>query len=90
VSQAASSGAAEANRLGRFVRFAPRSTRQGTFSGGSPQKNFALVNPSLQALSRLRKHAYAELLAARAREKSKRRCVTKTRNSSAFLLRAKN
>jgi hypothetical protein len=72
------------------VRFAPRSACQSAFLGGSPQKNFDLVNPLLRALSRLRKHAHAELLAARARERSKRRRVTKTRNSSAFLQRAKN
>jgi len=58
--------------------------------GGSPQKNFALVNRLLRALSRLRKRAHAKLLAARAREKNKRRRVTKTRNSSAFLHRTKN
>jgi len=64
--------------------------RQKAFLGGSPQKNFALVNRLLRALSRLRKRAHAKLLAARAREKNKRRRVTKTRNSSAFLHRTKN
>jgi len=72
------------------VRFASRNARQRAFSGGSPQKNFALVNPLLRALSRLRKRADAKLLAARAREKSKQRRITKTRNSSAFLHCAKN
>jgi hypothetical protein len=85
-----SGGTAKPNRLRRFVRFAPRNVRRSAFSGRSPQKNFALVNPLLRALSRLRKRAHAKLLAARAREKNKRRRVTKTRNSSAFLHRTKN
>jgi hypothetical protein len=89
-SPTASNGAAEANRLHRFVRFASPKRRQKAFLGGSPQKNFALVNRLLRALSRLRKRAHAKLLAARAREKNKRRRVTKTRNSSAFLHRTKN
>jgi hypothetical protein len=89
-SQTASNGTAEANRLHRFVRFASRNVRRSAFSGRSPQKNFALVNPLLRMLSQLRKRADAGLRAARAQEKSKRRRVTKTRNSSAFLHRTKN
>jgi hypothetical protein len=89
-SPTASNGAAEANRLHRFVRFAPRNARQSAFSGPSPQKNFALVNPLLRMLSRLRKRVDAERAAAREREKSKQRRMTKTRNSSAFLQCAKN
>jgi len=88
-SPTASNGAAEANRLHRFVRFASRNVRRSAFSGRSPQKNFALVNPLLRMLSQLRKRADAGLRAARARAKSKRRRVTKTRNSSALLQRVK-
>jgi len=66
-----SGGTAKPNRPHRFVRFAPRNARQSAFSGGSPQKNFALVNPLLHVFSRLRRRVGAWLLAARVRETSK-------------------
>jgi hypothetical protein len=69
------------------VRFAPPNTGRSAFSGGSPQKNFGLVNPLLCAPSRLRKRVDAALAKAPATQKSKRRRATKTRNSSAFLPR---
>jgi hypothetical protein len=72
------------------VRFAPRDGRRSAFSGGSPQKNFALVNPFLRLLSRPRKRIDAMPVEARAKAKSKRCGVTKTRNSSALLLHVQN
>jgi hypothetical protein len=69
------------------VRFAPPNTGRSGFSGGSPQKNFGLVNPFLRAPSRLRKRVDAALAKAPAAQKSKRCRATKTRNSSAFLPR---
>jgi len=56
----------------RFVRFAPGDAGRSTFLGGSPQKNFGLVNPFLRVLSQPRKCADAMLVRARARAKSKR------------------
>jgi hypothetical protein len=66
-----SGGTTKPNRPHRFVRFAPRNARQNAFSGGSPQKNFALVNPFLHVFSRLRRRVDAGLLAARVRQNSK-------------------
>jgi hypothetical protein len=74
----------------RFVRFAPRDAGRSTISGGSPQKNFALVNPFLHPLSRPRNRIDAVLVGTRARAKSKQYRMTKTRNSSAFLDHAQN
>jgi hypothetical protein len=72
------------------VRFAPRDGGRSAFSGGSPQKNFALVNPFLRPRSRPRKRTDAVLVGTRARAKSKQYRVTKTRNPSAFLDHAQN
>jgi hypothetical protein len=72
------------------VRFASPDAGRNAVSGGSPQKNFALVNPFLRALSRPRKRTESTRVKTRARLKSKSFGVMKTRNSSAFLARARN
>jgi hypothetical protein len=74
----------------QFVRFAPRDAGRSTVSGGSPQKNFTLVNPFLHPLSRPRNRIDAVRIGMRARAKSKQYRMTKTRNSSAFLDHAQN
>src|SRR5262249_15629614 len=56
----------------RFVRFAPEDAGRNAFLGGSPQKNFGLVNPFLRVLSQPRNWADAMLVRARARAESKR------------------